>query len=827
MKNQIKYILILSAAAFLSGCFSDRNNEVPQNGDHVEVELAAGFEDEVEVATRALSADHENHVENIDVLVFEFDNSMTGKGKFLYATHGYDIKNTAGSRAKTFKAMLATRIDNGGTEISLIGKQVTLVVLANARDVWNSASVSYEEDIRDVITKLIYNAPGEWDASATSTQYFPMSSKTSTIVTMSESVRGSDFGTFDLIRAVTAIDVGFNYDAGGTPLGFDNFKLEKVALRQFPDRGYVSGVYGVHGTFLHREPASRVLVDRAYELAAPSRYGMFNEMYIPLAMTTFPGNVQNGYLLIGGYYSEEGEENTEDLTWYRMDIPRVLNESGYEVGLRTERNHRYTFKIESIDGPGYDSPEKAEAGGPNIWANMTVVPWSESIHNSETDGPYSFNISQKEFHFDNESRWDDSYGDNILTLYTDYSGGWKVDEVTYEVDPGAGSNYWLSTDIVEGPAFESKELLVFVRSNYGGAGRVAYIHLSAGRWKYTVKVQQGEMLNLSVIPDSRTISFWSHRNGAMDHNTFAVESNNDWSIFSVTYPGGTNWGLTVHKTADGKGFYVQCDRNSTTALRKAVVYIASGAGVVSVPITQDWADCGIGGNTVPHLLYGNKYVETHMLGGNPRGIEKLVSAKNKGRPWEEWTQEEKDSFEYDTRLYPKGEVYSCWMVENSDAGTITEEFYDDDTNKRGPYYGVYDMASACPVGWRLPTFEDLMGIIQLYGVAILGDSFYSADEILAWEAWVRNGDAFTGGYYNEDYYIGGPMRWADWGTLGYCYSDFDGMVDGEQIAPPMVAVTVGIDSYSAVGYGALIHSSLDNRSMLPVRCILDKQYHYE
>ena len=174
-----KYIVLTVAAVMgLAGCLRDAH-EFPggRNGDTVAVELTVAFEDEGQVVTRALTADQEDYVDNIDVLVFEYnDVEGDGKGTFLYSTHGVDIKNTNGSRAKTFKAMLATTVKDGATEISLTGRNVFLLVLANARGIWNSASVSYGDSFRSVVNQLIYDAPGNWDASATSTQYFPMAS---------------------------------------------------------------------------------------------------------------------------------------------------------------------------------------------------------------------------------------------------------------------------------------------------------------------------------------------------------------------------------------------------------------------------------------------------------------------------------------------------------------------------------------------------------------------------------------------------------------------------------------------------------------------------
>ncbi len=844
MKSHIKYILFLSAAVFLSGCLRDTHEAPGKNNDYVAVELIAGFENEGEVVSRALSADQENHVENIDVLVFEYDTAIPGSEKFLYATHGYDIRNTAGSNAKTFKAMLATGINDGGTEISLVGKQVFLMVLANSRDIWNSvsASVSRGDGIQGVMDKLIYHVPGKWDASPTSTQYFPMSSMTSTVVTMSGNLKGSDFGPLDLVRAVVAIDVGFNYNAG-TPSGFDNFKLAQVALCRFPDRGYVSGVYGYDNIFVSRQPGSRTLINRTYTLGAPSKYGMFSEMYLPL-LSYLPlaaasyDNVEEGYVLIGGYYSEGGSENTSDLTWYRVGSENI-------PGLSLERNYRYTFKIQSIDGSGFATPEEAAAGIPNMWANMTVVPWSESRHDADIEGPYKFDISQREFYLDNDARTDGSRADNILSLYTDYLGGWGIDEITYEVDPG--SDLWLSTDITNGVPFVTNSMLIKTKENTAVTTRTGYIHLSAGHWKYTVKVQQSYMPRLSVTPASRTISFWSHLNGAMPSNTFVVESDNEWSISSVTYPSGTNWGLTAQKTADGTGFYVQCAANSSSGVRNAVVNVTSAGRTVSVPITQDWVNCGISGVT-KNVQFGATTVKTHLIGGNPRDYMIRASETLFGKPYAEWRQDDKEMLLMTLVQYPYGDNYSCWMVENSSYGTWNTDMYNGSV-QGGPYYSPANAATACPEGWRLPDYEDLIGLRQLYTASQLGPDAYLGEEIHAAEAFLSNGDTYHGGYN----VLTTTEGWRYRGEFGFFMSGWNGIVtkeymnanlmkypdvfsesdyktqDEREVSAASSAVFLQIlpDGHLQTGFTANYGGSPSPGVMMPVRCVVDKKYHYE
>lgn len=842
MKNYIKYILILSAAAFLSGCLSDKFESPGQTGDFVEMRFEYSFEDEDDgaavVATRAMTADQEDYVDNMEVLVFEYNRS-TGADKLLYATHGYDIKNTGGSNVKSFKAMMATEV-NG---VSLMGKEVFIMVFANIRSIWSSQNISYGSSCLSIRNSLIYDAAGVWDVSGTPPRYFPMSSALQTLAVIKEGMKGADFGNVILKRAVAAIDVGFNYGSGSTPLGFDNFKLGQVVVCRTPDRGYVTEIRGYSTSAPGNVPTSTLqFIDRTHKLVTTSKKGMFNEIYVP---ATPPAQISTGeypFLLIGGYYGGAAEVEA-NLAWYRVELPVTTNNQTITLGY----NCKYLFKIEAVNGPGYATQAEAIAGAPNMWANMTVVPWSQSRLNADIDGPYMFDVSQTEFVLDSDARPDDSRGDNVIDLYTDYVYGWKVDRVHYATDPG--SSPWIDPSVLNGNPFVDGRMVIKLKANTG-ANRTGYIELSAGRWKYTVTITQESQL--TVTPSSRTISPWSQRNGAMSHNTFAVEANGGAWEMAVTYPAGTaNWGLEAYKTSDGKGFYLQCDRNTTADVRRAVVTVTWAGRMVNVPIIQDWVDCGIGGVT-KFKQFGNTTVETHLIGGNAREYVLKGMEGELEEPFAEWDDVLKISLLSAFSWYPDGDNYACWMVENSSYGTWNTKMYNG-TTPGGPYYTYANAKTACPPGWRLPNYEDLFGLAQLYSVARLGESTYMEDEMRAAEAFVRKGDAYQGGY--DIHNIG--SGWWRYGEYGYFMSSWDGMVSKEHMikylkrypeyfqesdyptedkqildynegaVPAAVFGETQQNGDRPTGFDVYISFSLSTTAMTTVRCVVDKVYHYE
>lgn len=777
MKRYIKYITLLFAAASLSGCLRDRYEDVPvtRAGDYVEVELSVEVEDNGEVLTRAFTPTQENYVDNIDVLVFEYTGvDADGRGNFLYSTHGVDIRpsGTNGSEKK-FKALLATKVNNGGTEVSLIGKEVFLLVLANSRDIWDEAkaTTSYYDSYRDVVDKLIYHSNSNWDVSTSSTQYFPMSSPSTNMkAVLTESVKGSFFGTIKLVRAVTAMDVGFNYGSGKIAQGFDKFELEKVVLCRFPDRGYVSGTYGFHWTYSSREPSNKVLIDRTYTLDAPSKYGIFNEIYVPLVSYSAIHLKRYPYLLIAGYYDGGG------LSWYRMEMPTELRTptggaDPYYATIATERNNRYIFKVEEVQGPGYATKQEAIDGGPNLWANLSVVPWSETQVDQDIDGIYNLDLSAVEMSLNPMGVTAVSDDNNRVSVATDYSGGWKVESVTYD----AGIDPWLEarTDVA------LDKICLGAAKNETGADRYAYVHVSAGRWKQTITVtQECPKIEISsssiIIPFVPNYYFGSRNRLQVETNVssqWVASAHNgsdvpiDWLFGNVIIQGTPG---AYSKSGSGDDYlYVRSLANTAKATRTGYITVSIVGTNVSqtIEVKQEGntTGCGIGGVAVnKQLTPGGKTYGTHLYGDNM--VQRSLTVVNLGmlgmfdavdqQEMLDWIESGRD--EWDLK---------CFMTENSVEGTAEYTSYDFSSGSyepRGNYY-TYEQAAmpgnACPTGWHLPDNEkdEPVSIVYSAGLEEFGylmPEFFAAPNQFG-QKWWYGADRQSAGYYDNG-------RWWGW-----------------------------------------------------------------
>lgn len=84
-------------------------------------------------------------------------------------------------------------------------------------------------------------------------------------------------------------------------------------------------------------------------------------------------------LVVGGVYKgATGADGHPLITYYRIDFA--------QNGVLTEilRNHKYTFSIEKVTGPGYDTPEEAATGVPiNIYVRL--IDWTSVWNNVDFD----------------------------------------------------------------------------------------------------------------------------------------------------------------------------------------------------------------------------------------------------------------------------------------------------------------------------------------------------------------------------------------------------------------------------------------------------------
>lgn len=465
IKRHIKYIAVLSAAVLMQGCLKDgAPGAVRPAGDETEVAIAFELLADEDVAfTRSMDpVERESYIETLDILVFDVTDGQANS-VFLYAVHGYDINNDD-QVVKNFKASLKTAYN---------GREIRLFVIVNARTAWNNVKgnvISGMTTDGEIFEMLIF-AEGMDGWRIADPQSLPMSG-ISGEATMSDDIKGSDFGTVELWRSVAGIDVELAYGC--------NFALEDVILCNIPNAGYISS-RNVHNILT--EP-STFLNDYEFSLPGYSTTGMRHMMYVPFKAAEPYAGERAFYVLVGGRYAA-GSQRFDDAekTWYRIECPDPVS-SEYSISL--ENNFKYCIIINSVDGSGYTNKELAAANDATMWLNAAIISWETGDYMYDNiSGPYRFDISCKQFDFDHMPRTVGS-GDNEISLYTDFKLGWKVVDITYE----NGSAGWLHVDVGWGEPFVNNKLSIITDKNTLYVSRTGYIHFSAGRWQYTVRVSQ-------------------------------------------------------------------------------------------------------------------------------------------------------------------------------------------------------------------------------------------------------------------------------------------------------------------------------------------------
>lgn len=94
-------------------------------------------------------------------------------------------------------------------------------------------------------------------------------------------------------------------------------------------------------------------------------------------------------LVVGGVYKEETDKDGKPIvTYYRVDF------TGDGKLTDILRNHKYTFSIDNVSGPGYDTPGEAATGVPiNIY--VSVIDWTNEWNNIDFSGENSLSVESR------------------------------------------------------------------------------------------------------------------------------------------------------------------------------------------------------------------------------------------------------------------------------------------------------------------------------------------------------------------------------------------------------------------------------------------------
>lgn len=324
-------------------------------------------------ATRALTVVDENHVETIDILIFNQDGSWVYNAR----CSGLDIKtDDSDSHKKTFTIKM-----RHGT--------YDMVMLANARELVSGANLAGKTK-SEILTALTEEMPagGKWISNVSASGYkdIPMWGDIGN-VTINGTTQNLDAQNIRLTRMVARVDVQV---AAGV-----NFTLTSVDVYNYNIRGSVvpatanwnspsnqvdaptvpSNSTLVKGPLEYNNENSQTVINTTDNTCAMEIYlfeaenhtdgaGAHTASKVPLNRTC---------IVVGGRYGNDSEPS-----YYRADFSTGTGDN--EVFLDVLRNHCYTFSITKVSRSGYDTSERAFQGTRYIDFTVEVANWGDNVN---------------------------------------------------------------------------------------------------------------------------------------------------------------------------------------------------------------------------------------------------------------------------------------------------------------------------------------------------------------------------------------------------------------------------------------------------------------
>lgn len=394
MKNKFKYLgclwqwmgLILPLI-IVTSCMSDSLLEIPEakKGEIIlTIELPANIGPASGTGTRALSADKENYIKEMDVLLFS---TVDEDSKFVDISRCSEediITEPGNSRKKT----VTVKVKYGGT--------FDLVLLANAQGMTGGDFKGMTK--QEVLQSLTTTVTGKWPSNVS--RPFPMWGEINNIE-IYDDIDLTEKQTIKMIRMVARVDVQLDETV-------KNFQISSIHVYNYNTRGQIApdkGQWDISdpdkpkATSPH-VPSSSVLEKGPllYEVDAKTFNGSVSEIYLfeyenhsNKDHAEVKEHTKRTCLVVGGNFDANGDgdfTNDGKETFYRMDFSDDSGES--PKYLDVIRNHCYQFKIMGVSMTGYDNPEDAFLGS-NILM-VKIIPWNLTEQDITIEGQYFFGI---------------------------------------------------------------------------------------------------------------------------------------------------------------------------------------------------------------------------------------------------------------------------------------------------------------------------------------------------------------------------------------------------------------------------------------------------
>ena len=321
--------------------------------------------------TRALTESNENHVQTIDILIFEQG------GAWVYNTgcSGSDIATDGGN---PLKKSFTIKMRQGSYD---------MVMLANARSIVSGMNMSGQSK-SVVLAALTAQMPpgGKWitDPAATGYKSIPMWGDVGN-VTINSSTQNLDAQNIHLTRMLARVDVQidplvtnfiltsvdvYNYNTDGSlvPTAAGSWNGSKAVTPNVPSASTLT-----KGPLEYNNDSGKSEINTTANRCAMEIYLFEAENHTAGSHATAKDMLDRTCIVIGGEYGTDGKT-----TYYRADFSTSKDNTG-NVLLDVLRNHHYTFEITKVSSSGAGSSEDAFKGVKNIEFEVQVIDWGDNV----------------------------------------------------------------------------------------------------------------------------------------------------------------------------------------------------------------------------------------------------------------------------------------------------------------------------------------------------------------------------------------------------------------------------------------------------------------
>lgn len=397
--KSVLLLCIIAGTGLLCSCMDDGNVDVPEKGGgvsegfmriHLNLPDLLAF-DPSKAATRAMDNDAERAIDPslLNILVFK---SNGGGSETFYYKAPVSGSITYEDAEKRMAIVTVKLVKSEGSN-----DKFRIVVVANH----SMDGVPMTEDVttkEEVLEGLVFPMPDKWNAGDGNSTPFPMWGENENPVEITENVQ---LDAINMYRALARVDVGLNFESvdnvlSENALGLDAFKIKEIKVYRTYTGGFVAPLDASQIYTQPSIPSGAVRrADNApleFEVAETGGADKFvREIYLPEAgLPASPASGNMHCIVVGGYY-----KGSNSITYYRLNFAET-GDNGDVTHYPILRNHRYTFNIQQITGPGYATATEA-LNSEGFAGNMSydLIVWDENIHEVQVMGKYYLGLDNR------------------------------------------------------------------------------------------------------------------------------------------------------------------------------------------------------------------------------------------------------------------------------------------------------------------------------------------------------------------------------------------------------------------------------------------------